>query len=999
VSAVRFRRFPEGNRRRAGYETCFVTPHRNGALSIVRDRHNHTKETYFMSRRLHVALRLGLVFALVAGAGAGLLAQNTGVIEGIIADASGGVLPGVSVTLKNAETGTERSTIADADGRYRFPALQPGNYTVRAELAGFASEERRGVVLTIGLEVRQDFTLKLSSVAENVTVVAESPVVDVSKSEVSGVVTQKQIETLPVNSRQYLNLALLMPGTSQDAVRSFYNNVNIGAGGTFYSNGFVADGVGNTWAQQGEPRQNFPQDSIREFKVNTTQYKAEYGFATGGLVTVVSKSGTNEFHGNIFEYFRDKSLNAKNYFEREKPDFRRNQFGGSLGGPIRQDQTHFFAALERTQTDEFFTVNTGRPDLYAAVEGTFPQPRTVTMGSLRLDHAIAQTQSLFLRYAHEDERNNCAGSSCGGRNAANAGYDMEVPRRAIVGGHTWILSDRLLNDLRVQYASAAYQIAPAGKKIFKDVGEYPAERVGADRVQQRLTFPSLVWGGNYEALGPEQRWQIKDAVSWSVPGWLGAHEIKAGFDYSYIKFADDSQVNLNGTYQFGTDQYFDPDDPASIAALRNPILFTMTTPPFHVPLPTHQYSFFVQDDWRPTSRLTANLGLRYDRQLGSFNENINLDRFPIPIPFIEPDGRGDANNLGPRAGFAYDLAGDGRTVLRGGYGRYYDNIRTLENQYEWLNMQRYDIRISNPSYPDPFQGRNPLDFASTAPPNIRVLSNEFENPHSVQMNLGFTRQIAANLAAHIDGVYTRVRGDRKTRNINQPDPVTRLRPYPQFGRVDLEESLSNSKYRGLYARVEKRYSARHQYLVSYSYVNSKDNAPGGRFSDQNNPSVDFGPANAERRHSLVASGSVLLPFDINLGAVWSVRSPLAFSATAGRDVNGDGFVSDYVPGTTRNQGARNLDLGLVNAWRASQTLGSVTADDIDSTRFQSFDLRASKTISLRATQRVELVGQLFNVFNTVNLSGIQTNSLATTFGTASRAAAGRQAELAVRFLW
>lgn len=952
-----------------------------------------------MSRRFQAAVRLALALALFAGLGGRALAQNTGAVEGTVMDSSGGVLPGVSLTLKNAETGTERNAIADGDGRYRFPALQPGTYTLTAALAGFASEERRGIVLTIGLEVRQDFTLQLSSMSENVTVVAEAPVVDVSKSEVSGVVTQKQIETLPVNSRQYLNLALLMPGTSQDAVRSFYNNVNIGAGGTFYSNGFVSDGVVNTWAQQGEPRQNFPQDSIREFKVNTTQYKAEYGFATGGLVTVVSKSGTNDFHGTAFEYFRDKSLNARNFFEREKPDFRRNQFGGSIGGPIREDQTHFFGAIERTQTDEFFTVTTGRSDLYSAVEGTFPQPRRVTMASVRLDHAIGQSQSLFLRYAHEDERNNCAGSSCGGRNAAVSGYDMEVPRRAIVGGHTWILSNRILNDLRVQYASAAYQIAPAGKQIFKEVGVYPPERVGPDRVQRRLTFPSLVYGGNYEALGPEKRWQVKDALSWSLPDRLGSHELKSGFDYSYIEFADDSQVNLNGTYQFGTDQYFDPNDPASIANLRNPILFTMTTPPYSVPLPTHQFSLFVQDDWRPSSRLTVNLGLRYDRQLGSFNENINLDRFAIPIPFIEPDERGDANNLGPRAGFAYDLAGDGRTVLRGGYGRYFDNIRTLENQYEWLNMQRYDIRISNPPYPDPFLGRNPLDFASTAPPNIRILSNDFENAHSVQTNLGFTRQITSQLAAHIDGVYTRVRGDRKTRNINLPDSVTRLRPYPQFGRVDLEESVSNSKYRGLYARIEKRYSARHQYLVSYSYVNSKDNAPGARFSDQDNPGVDFGPANAERRHSLVASGSVLLPFDINLGAVWSARSPLAFSATAGRDVNGDGFVSDYVPGTTRNQGARNLDLGLVNAWRTAQGLAAVSEEDIDSTAFQSFDLRASKTVTIKGAQRVELVAQLFNVFNTVNLSGIQTNALATTFGAASRAAAGRQAELAIRFLW
>lgn len=952
-----------------------------------------------MRRLSDAAGRVALAFAFVCGLAAAAWAQNTGVIQGVVIDESGGALPGATLTLKNAETGTERTAVADSEGRYRFPALPPGVYSLKTDIQGFAAEERRNIVLTIGLEVRQDFKLRIDTFAESITVVAEAPVVDVTKSEVAGIVTQAQIATLPINTRQYLNLALLMPGTSQDAVRVFYNNVNVGAGGTFYSNGFVADGVTNTWAEQGEPRQNFPQDSIREFKVNTTQFKAEYGLATGGLVTVVSKSGTNEFHGHVFEYFRHKSLNVKNFFEKSKPDFERHQFGASFGGPVRTDRTHFFGAIERTQTDEFFTVNTGRPDLYSAVEGTFPQPRRVTLWSARVDHAISQVQSLFARYAQEDERTVCAGATCGGRNAANAGYDMEIPRRAIVTGHTWILSDRLLSDFRFQYAFAAYQIAPVGKKIFKEVGEYPPERVGPDRVQRRFTFPSLVYGGNYEALGPEKRWQFKEVISWYVSDWGGSHDWKFGVDYSYIWFADDSQVNLNGTYQFGTDQYFNPNDPVSVVNLRNPILFTMVFPPSYVPLPTHHYAWFVQDDWKPMSRLTVNLGLRYDRQIGSFNEDIDTGRFPIPIPFIDTSTRGDKNNFGPRLGFAYDVEGTGESVLRGGYGLYYDNIRTLQNQYEWLNMQRYDVRISNPPYPDPFLGRDPVQFISTAPPNIQILSNRFVNPYSQQFNLGYTRQLTDDLAVHVDGVYTRVLRDRKTRNINLADPVTRPRPYPQFGRVDLEESISKSKYRGLYIRLDKRYSQRHQFLVSYSLVKSEDNAPAGRFTDQSDFSRDFGPANAERRHALVASGAVQLPFEIQLGAVWMLRTSLPFSATAGRDVNGDGFVSDYVPGTTRNQGHRDLDLAKVNAWRASFGLPPVSTDDLDSARFSSVDLRASKALSLGQSRKLELVAQLFNVFNTVNLSGLQTNALATTFGRASRAGAGRQAELAVRLVW
>jgi hypothetical protein len=940
-----------------------------------------------------------LAVTLLCSQAAWAWAQNTGLIEGVVTDESHAALPGVTITLKNVETGTERTAVTDGEGRYRLPALPPGTYTLRAELQGFATEERRNVVLTIGLAVRHDFTLKIQTLSESVTVVAASPVVDVTKAEVAGVVTQMQIQTLPINTRQYLNLALLMPGTSQDAVRVFYNNVNIGAGGTFYSNGFVADGVTNTWAEQGEPRQNFPQDAIREFKVNTTQFKAEYGLATGGLVSVVTRSGTNDIHGNVFEYFRHRSLNARNYFERTKPDFKRHQFGGSLGGPVVRDRTHYFAAVERTMTDEFFTVSTGRPDLYGAVEGTFPQPRRVTLGSLRIDHAVSQLQSLFVRYAHEDERTVCAGSSCGGRNAANAGFDMEIPRRAAVIGHTWILSDRLLTDFRFQYAFAAYQIAPTGKAIFKKVGQYPPERVGPDRIQRRLTFPSLIYGGNYEALGPEKRWQVKYATAWHVPDWGGSHDWKFGVDYSYIWFADDSQVNLNGTYQFGTDQYFNPNDPASVANLKNPILFTMVFPPNYVPLPTHHYAWFVQDDWKPSAKLTLNLGLRYDRQIGSFNENIDTSRFPIPIPFIDTSVRGDKNNFGPRVGLAYDVRGTGRTVVRGGYGLYYDNIRTLQNQYEWLNMQRYEVRITNPAYPDPFLGGDPSRFVSTAPPNIQILSNRFVNPYSHQTNLGVTQQLTDDLAVHVDAVYTRVLRDRKTRNINLADPVTRQRPYPQFGRIDLEESVSKAKYRALYVRLDKQFSRRHQFLVSYSLTKSEDNAPAARFTDQANYGLDWGPANAERRHSLVASGIVTLPWEVQLAAVWTVRSSLPFSAVAGRDINGDGFVTDYVPGTTRNQGNRNLDLEKVNAWRAAFGLPPVSADNIDSTRFDSLDVRASKAIAVGSERRLELSVQVFNVLNTVNLSALQTNALASTFGRASRASAGRQAELAVRVMW
>ena len=354
---------------------------------------------------------------------------------------------------------------------------------------------------------------------------------------------------------------------------------------------------------------------------------------------------------------------------------------------------------------------------------------------------------------------------------------MTIPRRSIAIGHTWLLSNTMVSDFRFQYAKAAYQIAPAGKEIFTEVGAYPPERIGPERIQRRLSFPSLIYGGNYEALGPEDRWQFKETLGRSFSSGFGSHDVKVGIDYSNIDFADDSQVNLNGTYTFGTDQYFNPDDPNSIAALKNPQTFTMVTPAAYVPQPTSHFAWFVQDDWKPRSNLSVSLGLRYDRQFGSFNEDLEPNDFRIPIPFIDPSTRGDKNNFGPRVGAAYDLMKNGRTVIRGGWGIYYDNIRTLQNEYEALNLKRYDIRISNPPYPDPFQGKDPMEFVSTAPPNISLLSNtNFKNPRADQYNVGVSHNLGQTLSIHADGVYSHVKGDRKMTNINLANAAG-VRPY------------------------------------------------------------------------------------------------------------------------------------------------------------------------------------------------------------------------------
>src|SRR2546423_1509929 len=267
-----------------------------------------------------------------------VFAQNAQV-SGVVKDQSGAVIPGATVTARNVETGLTRVAVSDGSGEYRLVSLPPGRYSVATELSGFSTETRPDIVLVIDQTALINFALKPAALSETVTVTGESPIVDVTRSDVSTSVSTQQIQDLPVASRRWIDLAMLTPGTSQDNIRGqFYRgNVNVGAGGREYSNGFVVDGVNNTWAEMGEPRQNFAMDAIQEFKVSTSTYKAEYGLATGGLVAVVTTAGTHQVLDSGLLFLRDASITAKEFFQTTKPDYRRYQYGGSDRRPLAHD--------------------------------------------------------------------------------------------------------------------------------------------------------------------------------------------------------------------------------------------------------------------------------------------------------------------------------------------------------------------------------------------------------------------------------------------------------------------------------------------------------------------------------------------------------------------------------------------------------------------------------------------------------------------------------------
>jgi hypothetical protein len=328
---------------------------------------------------------------------------------------------------------------------------------------------------------------------------------------------------------------------------------------------------------------------------------------------------------------------------------------------------------------------------------------------------------------------------------------------------------------------------------------------------------------------------------------------------------------------------------------------------------------------------------------------------------------------------------------------------------EQRNFSQYTIAIKDPPYPDPYQGKDPLTFASTAPVNLNVLADDFKNPQAVNYSVGLSQQLNSEISIHVDGVYIHSSSDRIKYDLNLPDPKTGIRPLPQYGFVDQDRSLVTSDYKALYVRLDKRLSGHYTYLVSYTLADAQDEAPrsggqGGFFhvTDQSNPGLDHGPSDIDRRNTLVASGTAVLPWDITLGAVWTLRSAAPFSAYSAV-FSADGQ-QQYVPGTSRNQGNRDLNLAAVNAYRAQNGLGPIPASQIESDRFNSFDVRFGKSIRFGDQTRLELVFQVFNLFGTDNLNapfagGNVTSALSDSFGKIQTAKNRQQGELGIRLVW
>jgi hypothetical protein len=984
-----------------------------------------------------------LFFAMIPALGSALGQSGLGDVQGIVADPTGSVVSGAEVVLTNTDSGDKRTVKTGTDGRYSFPTVAPGHYSILVTAASFSPQTVKGLTLQLDNHLNENVSLKVGGASDMVVVTGAVPAIDTTAYDVGGVVTQAQINELPIPNRQYLALALLTPGTTQAATRTFYSNVQSGGGLYFYANGFSWDGVSNQQTEEGDPRQNIPEGAVAEFKTYTAQMPAELGWAMGGYTTVVTKSGTNNIHGDAFEYYRGKFLNADNQFTQAtelaqhtgSPAYNRNQWGGSIGGPIFKNRTHYFGAFERTQTTTSWTLYEPAGSVaatdFASLLGTFASPSHDQLLVIRVDHDLKPNQQLFFRYAQEWQLSTASG--CGGTTTTGC-YDGEYPRKAYVVGHTWEPTAKIVNEARFQYAYISYELGPWNTPIPTK----PTDLINptySKNISLSYSFTDLSYGHNYAAVGVESRWQVNDSLTLQK----GAHSIKLGADVSYVPYTDASASNLNGTYGFLTDQPFDATAATQNAlcttptATNCPHTFTQSAVPLLYYLPSTQQAYFLEDSWKAKPNLTLSYGIRYDLQRGSpFLDTYTPNPSKPTIPFEgNPHDRGDWNNFGPRAGFSWDPFKRDKDVIRGGYGVFYNFIETELSEAEKLNFVACSISLTSgiapagtaPNnilpYPNPYNGQSVTNYCSTAPPNVTILAPNLSNPYMNQFTLGYSRQLSPNLSVSVDGIYDRGLRDYKVYDKNLPVnyPTNKIRPDTQLTQVSQHASTAATEYKGLYIKVSKRLSHRYMFTAAYTLSSGHDNNPHGAPVNYNTLQNDWGPASIDQRNAVVLSGSVLLPGKILVGGIFSYRSAEPFSVTTSTvtpnvfavNTNPDG-TAQYVPGTTRNQGNRNLNFAALNAYRADDNLVNgcaatpskclstgITPGSVVSNQYEDFDLRVSKFVFTRGEKTLEIIGQAFDLFGTENYTTITTSPVSLTFGQPTAGNTVQIGELAAKF--
>ncbi len=885
-------------------------------------------------------IRYVLCLALLLGTAHILFAQATASanVVGTIYDKSSAVIADAQVTITSKATGQTRTTNSDSNGVFRFDLLSAGQYSIKITKTGFASLSEN-VELLVGQTSTINGVLNPGSASEVVEVTEAAPLVDVAKTSVSTQITPSEVQEMPLVGRDVANLAYLAPGVkaadSYDPTKNRYAILSVnGADGRNVN--VTVNGVDNKDNTVGGPVMQLPLEAVQEFQISTQRFSAENGRSQGAAINMITKSGTNQYHGSAFGFFRTSALDTDELVPdgtggtfHSHPDYSRQQFGGSIGGPIIKDKFFGFFALEHERERQGLTESgTSYEELVLAQGAGFaaepaaviPRPFNETRYSGRLDWTVNSRNSAYLSYNSQD--NDSANDQSDGTGDLTNGNT--TTNHLQLANLTWntVFTPHLINQFTFGF-------------------QYWNNLIKSDISAPLITFPSASFGTNTNV--PQQsfqrKWQWKDDLSWTH----GKHTFKGGVDYlwnpvegGYFEYSSTLEIDFGADpscilatttddkNKCGPGYY--PQQFASKGAVTG-MTIANGDPQFIVP--TKQLGLYFQDDWKVTPRLTLNLGIRWDKDFNTYGQSdITNSRTyqelvainsPITNPYIAKLPHASNKDFSPRVGFAYDITGAGTHVLRGGFGLYYgnsfQNIPLFMEQQANPTIFQTLFSISDP-VGDIVPGTGiPLgqwqygisQMPTIAPPSAeltpgstgRLVDPNYQNPVAEEFNLGYSWGVTSNSVFETEFTHVQNLHENRTINIDQKVPVGGVCCYrplddafdaagqPLLGSVRDEQSIGRSRYDGINFGYRQRMTHHFMFNAYYTLAWASGYNANGNYAFRNYPFLatdpfakyNWGPTSTDERHHVTISGLVDLPFGIQASPILQYGSARPYALT------------------------------------------------------------------------------------------------------------------------
>ncbi len=969
---------------------------------------------------------LSLSLLILSFGGTTLFAQATasGTLQGTVLDKSQAVIPGAQVQTTNKATGLTRSTTTNESGLYRFELLPAGVYKITVSASGFGSVSSDNIGVLVGQTAIIDFTLSPGIQTQTITVTTEAPMVETQKTAVGRNITPQEVQDLPLNGRDFANLAVLAPGAKPvDSYDPTKNRIAIfGINGSNGRNvNITVNGVDNKDNTVGGPVMQFPLGAIQEFNISTQRFSAANGRSEGAAVNVITKSGGNGFHGSAFIFERNERLNANDFFSKTSPSpqpkspFSRQQFGGSVGGPIRKEKDFFFFALERQREITSIVVDPAAvrelqlvTSLGAQPSTTIPTPYRDWRYNIRLDHRFNENNSAALSFSSQTNR--------GLNDQANSTSDLTA------GNFT-------TNALQLANLTITSVLTPSVTNAFTAGFQYWNNLIDTEKKVPTFFFPGGVTFGtntNVPQQSYQRKWQFRDDLSII----RGNHSLKTGLDFVW-------EPQLGGFFEFNPTLEIDFKHLPSVITTNSNGLYpqsfaspgavigmsaTAGNPYFDLPGGAKMFGAYLQDDWKVTRRLTLNLGLRWDKDFnligtGAQPRNRTFQALKgINSSYASALPHDDNKDFSPRVGLAWDLKGNGKHTLRAGYGLYYGQT--------FLNIPLFMIQQINPTLfatvlsisssgpgdttADFVPGTNPpvrlsnwrfgVDPLPVIPPPPtqftggevgRLVDPDYRNPYSQQWNVGYSFEISPSSAFELEYVHELGLRESKYLNINpkrvalggarQLDAAFKAAGLPLLSRIDDAASVGRSRYDGLNISYRRRMS-RH-FSLNTNYVLSRALAYNGHAASFGNRATDvddlfaahdLGPTPNDERHRWVVSGIFQLPRGFQIAPIMQLASARPYNATQGLDVFGFGTGIGAAHLIVSNSDPTNLtatkDLSA-SALRSCIATGNCREAGYNILRGQTFfqlDTRVSKAIRLGERAKLNLIFQAFDLTNRAN---------------------------------